>query len=113
MNFPDCLSNLKRIVEVDGAIIGDLQNIGAGETITFFEKLNNGDLLIVYSGFSGENNYTSSFGIVNTSAPFLIPTFKGNIVLKVTGEKTCKILKIDNSIRLIHKAKIFDSKQTE
>lgn len=103
------LTNLKQVVKVGGAIIGDLQNIGVGETITFLEKLNNGDLLIVYSGFTGENNYTSSFGIVNTSVPFLIPTFKGNMVLKVTGEKTCKILKIDNSIRLIYKAKIFNS----
>ena len=58
---------------------------------------------MVYSGFSTQNNYVTSIGIVTVSIPFVIPTYKGNIVLELTGEKTCKILKASDSIRAIYK----------
>lgn len=98
----DCLNKLSRIVTTS-KIIGDLQDAEVGSTITFSEKLSSGDIIMVYSGFSTQNNYVTSIGIVTVSIPFVIPTYKGNIVLEVTGEKTCKILKASDSIRAIYK----------
>ena len=96
------LSNLSRIVTTS-KIVDDFQDAEVGSTITFSEKLNSGDIIMVYSGFSTQNNYVTSIGIVTVSIPFVIPTYKGNIVLEVTGEKTCKILKASDSIRAIYK----------
>ena len=98
----DRLAKLSRIVTTS-KIIGDLQDAEVGSTITFSEKLSSGDIIMVYSGFSTQNNYVTSIGIVTVSIPFVIPTYKGNIVLEVTGEKTCKILKASDSIRAIYK----------
>ena len=73
----------------------------------FLEDVQDGSLLYVATGLTGNDTYTKSFFIFNKNSNMVIPTYHGNIVLKYLNNNTCKILVLDDQLREIGKIRIY------